>query len=183
MKTYFLYRRKYGKRRYESEACCEVAASSLNEAKKRFVQQGFTGGFLIRGRCKDGEPFACNYTVTLRESKEKERRNMKIQIDKLDAMLKEAGIPFERNDDMYPDIPLYESIGMRRIKYPRKGYECVCSVIQGKYSHGGDQNLLEIMGLLTKEEEACDSVKGWLTAEEVFGRIKKHWDAKKEKMQ
>ena len=108
---------------------------------------------------------------------------MKIQIDKLDAMLKEAGIPFERNDDMYPDIPLYESIGTRRIKYPRKGYECVCSVIQGKYSHGGDQNLLEIMGLLTKEEEACDSVKGWLTAEEVFGRIKKHWDAKKEKMQ
>ena len=46
--------------------------ASLNEAKKRFVQQGFTGGFLIRGRCKDGEPFACNYTVTLRESKEKE---------------------------------------------------------------------------------------------------------------
>lgn len=105
---------------------------------------------------------------------------MKIEIDKLDAMLKEAGIPFERNDDMYPDIPLYESIGIRRIKYPNV-LECVCSVIQGKYSYGGDHNMLEIKGLLSDEEKAHDSVKGWLTAKNVFERIKKHWDARSAK--
>lgn len=165
MKTYFLYRRKYGKRRYESEACCEVAASSLNEAKKRFVQQGFTGGFLICGRCKDGEPFACNYTVTLRESEEKERQNVKIQIDKLDAMLKEAGIPFERSDGRRQ---LDEEMVMR-IYYPTSSLnDCIYAVLQTR-----DKDILTVGSLIGG---AC-SLEGWLTAEEVFGRIKKHWDA------
>jgi hypothetical protein len=31
------------------------------------------------------------------------------------------------------------------------------------------------MGLLTEEESECDSVVGWLTAEQVFERWHKHW--------
>ena len=54
---------------------------------------------------------------------------------------------------------------------------CICSVIQHFGSYGKDNDLLEIMGLLTPEEEENDSVLGWLTAEDVFGRIKAHWEA------
>lgn len=32
------------------------------------------------------------------------------------------------------------------------------------------------MGLLTPEEAEQDSVCGWLTADNVFERIKKHWE-------
>jgi hypothetical protein len=43
-------------------------------------------------------------------------------------------------------------------------------------SYGRSEDLLEIMGLLTSEEEGYDSVKGYLTAEDVFQRIKKHYE-------
>lgn len=55
----------------------------------------------------------------------------------------------------------------------------VCSAIEHNYSYGGDQDLIEIMGLLTKEEEQYDSVKGHLSADDVFTRIKKHWEDNK----
>ena len=45
-----------------------------------------------------------------------------------------------------------------------------------KELHGGFCDRLEIMGLLTKEERKDGTVKGWLTAEDVFARIKKHWE-------
>lgn len=47
-------------------------------------------------------------------------------------------------------------------------------------SYGKDEDKLEIMGLLTPDEEEHDSVLGYLTAEDVFERIRKHhngeWD-------
>ena len=46
------------------------------------------------------------------------------------------------------------------------------SAIEGFGSYGYADDLIEIMGLLTPEESENDSVKGWLTAEEVFKRIK-----------
>ena len=38
-----------------------------------------------------------------------------------------------------------------------------------EYSYGGREGLLEIMGLV--DDEICDDVEGWLTAENVFARI------------
>lgn len=47
----------------------------------------------------------------------------------------------------------------------------VVSVIQSPYSYGGNDDLLEIMGLLTEEESQYDDVVGYLTPQEVFNRI------------
>lgn len=66
--------------------------------------------------------------------------------------------------------------------YPvaRPSEDCVIDAIENSHSYGYHEDRLEIMGLLTPEEEACDSVVGHLTAENVFERIKKHWDSHKE---
>ena len=50
----------------------------------------------------------------------------------------------------------------------------VCSVIEHKGSYGHNQDLLEIMGLLS-DGETDDDVLGYLTAEDVFNRIYKHY--------
>lgn len=42
--------------------------------------------------------------------------------------------------------------------------------------YGREKDLLEIMGLLTPEEEKINSVIGYLTAEDVFERITKYLD-------
>lgn len=60
-----------------------------------------------------------------------------------------------------------------KISYKEGGIE-VLSVIEHQYSYGSDEDRLEIMGLLTPAELEEDLVKGHLTAEEVFNRIKKH---------
>lgn len=90
------------------------------------------------------------------------------EFDKLVKMLDDAGIPYERED----------SVGfftMDRVKYPSID-DCECSVIYGYGSYGYDDGTLEIMGLLTPEEEEYDQVVGYLTAEEVFERISKHYE-------
>ena len=89
------------------------------------------------------------------------------EIKKLDQMLTEAKIPhtMERMMDGW------------QVCYPVQDPETrVMDAIQHYGSYGHEQDLLEIMGLLTPEEEQCDSVKGWLTAENVFERIKKHYE-------
>lgn len=40
---------------------------------------------------------------------------------------------------------------------------------------GMSMDKLEIMGLLAPEEKKTDSVLGYLSAEEVFSRINRHW--------
>lgn len=65
--------------------------------------------------------------------------------------------------------------------YCRPDDSCISDAIQHFGSYGREQNLLEIMGLLTPEEEEYDSVAGYLTAEDVFERYKKHWEEHKEK--
>jgi hypothetical protein len=99
------------------------------------------------------------------------------EIHKLKDMLNEAEISFgfyfratfEGYQILYPDV--YDSCSP------------VCSVIQHKYSYGHEEDLLELSGLLTREEMDNDEdVIGWLTAENVFGRIKEHWDKNKELM-
>ncbi len=56
----------------------------------------------------------------------------------------------------------------------------VCSAITHKFSYGQYLGLVEIMGLLTPEESENDSVVGYLTGNDVFRRIKAHWEEKVE---
>lgn len=56
----------------------------------------------------------------------------------------------------------------------------VISIIQGYGTYGSNVDLLEIMGLLTEEEEKEESVVGYLSAENVFDRIEKYYKNKKE---
>ena len=56
----------------------------------------------------------------------------------------------------------------------------IISIVQGYGTYGEEDDLLEIMGLLTEEEEKIDSVTGYLTAENVFDRIVKYFKDKSE---
>jgi len=56
----------------------------------------------------------------------------------------------------------------------------IVSVVQGNYTYGSDDNKLEIMGLLTPEEEEYDSVVGWLSADEVYERIMNYYGNREE---
>ena len=93
------------------------------------------------------------------------------EIFRLKEMLEGAGIPFEWKEMNGTLLDGFQ------ICYPSRDASLVCSVIEHKYSYGGPADKLEIMGLLTKEEKKQDGVLGWLDAEEVFGRIRKHWEA------
>lgn len=99
--------------------------------------------------------------------------NKYTEIFKLKSMLEESNIPFEFKIREFGADKLYQ------ICYPKYGDGRRCSVIQGKGSYGGEENLLEIMGLLTEEEEEYDSVLGHLTAKNVFDRIEKDFLKKK----
>lgn len=63
------------------------------------------------------------------------------------------------------------------ITYP-DNVDTICSVIEHDGSYGRHDDKLEIMGLLTEKEETHDKVVGWLTATEVFKRIKEHYNKK-----
>lgn len=76
-------------------------------------------------------------------------------IDKLAKLLDEANIPYERNS-------LWDGEQIRVGEF-----DAVCH----KYSNGYDEDLLEIMGALTEEENQKDQVKGLLTPEEVAKRF------------
>ena len=94
------------------------------------------------------------------------------EIWRLHEMLTAAGIPheFEQNCDGW------------QVFYPVADEDkVVMDAIEHRGSYGSEDDLLEIMGLLTEEEEKEDSVKGWLTAQEVFDRIEAHWSGKNER--
>lgn len=90
------------------------------------------------------------------------------EILKLDKMLTDAHIPhtLDRSNDGW------------QVCYPVSTAEpgIVMDAIEHFGSYGKDDDKLEIMGLLTPEEYEYDSVLGYLTAEEVFERIRKHHD-------
>lgn len=88
---------------------------------------------------------------------------------KLVKLLAKADIPFE----IFP-FTLGEYITTYQVCYPNK-QDCVCDAICHKYSYGYAQGLLEIMGLGAD----LDDVEGWLTAEQVFERIRNHYAAVK----
>lgn len=88
------------------------------------------------------------------------------EIIKLHKMLNDAKIPheFKKFTDGW------------QIIYPEDGEKRVMDAVQNFGSYGSEDNLLEIMGLLTPEEAEYDIVAGHLTAQGVFKRIKAHWD-------
>lgn len=107
------------------------------------------------------------------------------EIFKLRKMLSESKIPFD-----FIDHNLIRPCQRYQICVPSSEpiQKRIISVIQGSGTYGGQDDLLEIMGLLTEEEKnegyevvGCLTnegyeVVGWLTAENVFARIKKHFD-------
>lgn len=108
------------------------------------------------------------------------------EIFKLKRMLEKEGIPFEfiegfgydkRMKALYPDL-----LDHYQICYPKKDESQKISVIEGFGTYGGEGDRLEIMGLLTPWEkyDTDGGVIGWLTANNVFKRIKKDWEENKD---
>lgn len=104
------------------------------------------------------------------------------EICKLAAMLDAVDIPYtwiDRTPEWYyPEGKYYQIV--YPISWPMK--KRIVSVIEGPGTYGGCDDLLEIRGLLTPEEEQADSVAGYLTAKNVFERIQKHWEAHREEI-
>ena len=101
------------------------------------------------------------------------------EILKLKRMLEEANIPFTFTDDCF-NVKKRIDTGSPIAKflygeqYPAYQIRLgnLADVIEHDGSYGHEQDLLEIMGGLTEEEEEHNSVLGYLTAEEVFKRFK-----------
>lgn len=104
------------------------------------------------------------------------------EIFKLKDMLDKSDIKYEfidrtdtRFDNPFYQIVVYEKYNdwNERSDYKPKR---LISVIEGWCSFSGDKDLLEIMGCLTEEEKKLDDVQGYLTAKNVFERIKREWN-------
>jgi len=101
-------------------------------------------------------------------------REIKNEMDKLIQMLEQ----FEDTQEEYIFDLEKDDFGCYHILYPNNIIR-ECSVICNPMSYGHEEGLLEIMGLLTREESEDDDVVGWLTAEDVFNRIVKDWKENK----
>lgn len=96
-------------------------------------------------------------------------------IFRLKEMLDNENIPYEFLDRSN-DFGLMSTKHYQIVVYkPNKKNERLISVIEGTYTYGGDEDLLEIMGCLTEEEQEFDDVLGHLTSDEVFNRIKTNY--------
>ena len=89
------------------------------------------------------------------------------EILKLHNMLEANNIPheFARFYDGYA------------VCYQTSGETCVCDAVQHRWSYGSEQDLIEILGL--SENGAGIDIEGYLTADDVFQRIKKHYESLK----
>ena len=88
------------------------------------------------------------------------------EIYKLRNLLDVAGIPYVFENGF---------LNGGALAYPNRE-NMVCSAIEHDDSYGRQADKIEIMGLLTDEEQKYDDVVGWLTAEDVFNRISKHYN-------
>lgn len=97
------------------------------------------------------------------------------EIFKLKEMLDTENIPYEFLDRSSE----FSGLGFKHYQIvvykPNANKERLISVVEGNYTYGGEDDLLEIMGCLTEEEHDCDSVLGNLTSGEVFNRIKTNY--------
>ena len=91
------------------------------------------------------------------------------EILRLNQMLIDAEIPHVMEQYLDGWIVLYP------------GEPRICSVIEHQMSDGHLSDRLEISGLLNKEERRFGTTIGWLTAENVFDRIKRDWERRKKR--
>ncbi len=114
------------------------------------------------------------------------------EIFKLKVMLDKENIPYEFLDRSFIDYnkhklqyPFYQIIVYEPFNDWNEwdDFEPIrlISVIQGHGTYGEKEDLLEIQGCLTSKESTEDSVKGHLSAKEVFKRIKKNYNKLLEK--
>ena len=100
------------------------------------------------------------------------------ELKKLEGLLTEAGVPFE---NFGLQICYYGPGGRPKLNngnvWQGPGVGAICSVIANGY--GSSEGLLEISGLMTKEEmdQVHDTVLGHLTARDVFERIMAHYES------
>ena len=92
------------------------------------------------------------------------------EIHTLDKLLTAAGIPHTM-ERIYDGWRLCYPINIRR--------KVVMDAIEHGGSYGNQEDRLEIMGLLTKEERRKSEVLGHLTAAVVFERVKTDWERRK----
>lgn len=104
------------------------------------------------------------------------------EIFKLKVMLDKANIPYEFLDRSFIDYdknelkyPFYQIIVYKPDQEDIEEPIRLISVIQGHGTYGENKDLLEIQGLLTNKESKLDSVAGYLSASNVFKRIKKNY--------
>ena len=93
------------------------------------------------------------------------------EIVKLCELLDEAKVP-------YVKVPIYDGWQIRIGQKNEYGYieNCDMDAVCHGFSYGHDQELLEIMGGLTEEENELDGVLGYLTAETVAKRFIWCWN-------
>lgn len=133
--------------------------NSLKTYKKQLFDRGYTDG---------EEDIGCWLEVEELSIVEKNDRPRN-PLTELRHLLDEAGIPYKNNPESF-----MFSI-MDRVCYMRDE-NVICSAIWGPNSYGYEEGQIEIMGLLTEEEQERDNVVGYLTPEEVFRRIKEDWE-------
>lgn len=101
------------------------------------------------------------------------------EIFKLKVMLDDKKIPYEFLDrSIVMDNTLYKPFYQLIVYIPDEELEekiRLISVVEGYGTYGEKIDLLEIQGCLTKKEEKEDSVKGFLTAKNVYKRIVKNY--------
>lgn len=90
------------------------------------------------------------------------------EILRLRDMLDEENIPYT----------IIEHYNGYALAYPNRE-TLVCSVIEHDHSYGRNKDLLEIMGLLTNEEKRYDDILGYLSAKDVFNRIRSYQESLK----
>ena len=95
------------------------------------------------------------------------------EILRLDKLLTDAGIPHS----------IDRALDGWRIVYPSHGARnVVCYVVEFSGTYGAKQDLLEIQGLLNKDERKYDTVVGFLSADKVFARIEIDWERRKKRV-
>lgn len=93
------------------------------------------------------------------------------EIFQLKTMLDKDNIPYEFYNHCFLNNEKY--VESWQIIVPSITNK-VISVIESDGSYGNQKDLLEIQGLLTEKEKKYDCVVGYLTADDVFKRIKKY---------
>lgn len=120
------------------------------------------------------------------------------EMQKLMELLTNAKIPFESykglsslkellsTDMVYVDHVYYPNKAIFSEQFGSKaepggdysGIDASCSVTCRIGSYGYEEGLLEILGLYDEEDPTYDAI-GWITAKEVFHRIKKNYEEKR----